>query len=129
MITDEYIKEINAAYWAEEEEMKAGIHPSQVRERIEKALYDMGHQYEEISFLDWNVEGPRVKVSTNGKFFGIFNYETNKFETEEKKVNSSLAFIASALEHLLQNKSEEEAKELIKSIFPQPRNTQQEDET
>lgn len=81
MFNDEYIKEVNAAYWAEEEEIKLGIHPSQVKERIEKALYNIGYHYEEISFLDWNYEGSRVGVSTDGSFFGIFNYETNEFES------------------------------------------------
>ena len=33
---DEYIKEVNAAYWAEEEEMKLGIHPSQTDRRAEE---------------------------------------------------------------------------------------------
>lgn len=35
-MNDDYIKEVNAAYWAEEEEMKAGIHPSQIIERVKK---------------------------------------------------------------------------------------------
>ena len=30
---DEYIKEVNAAYWAEETEMKLGIHLSQTHGR------------------------------------------------------------------------------------------------
>ena len=36
MFDDSYIHEVNAAYWAEEEELRAGIHPSQVKERIKK---------------------------------------------------------------------------------------------
>ena len=79
MFDDSYIKEINAAYWAEEDEMKAGIHPSQVKERIEKILYEIGHEYREITFLDWNIEGPNVKVFIDGSLFGVFNYEENKF--------------------------------------------------
>ena len=33
---DDYIKEVNANYWVEEEEMKTGVHPSQIIERIQK---------------------------------------------------------------------------------------------
>lgn len=33
---DEYIKEVNAAYWAEEAEIKLGIHPSQIQGRSMK---------------------------------------------------------------------------------------------
>ena len=41
-IDDDYIKEVNANYWAEEEEMKAGIHPSQIIERVQKVLDESG---------------------------------------------------------------------------------------
>lgn len=81
-----YCREVSVAYWAEEDEYAAGIHPEQVKERIEKELYKLGYQYEEVSFLDWaSIEGPRVKVSKDGSFFGIFNYETNKFESIQYK--------------------------------------------
>lgn len=76
----DYCHEVSANYWAEEEEMKAGIHPTQVKERIEHVLGEMGYLYEDISYLDWSPEGPRVKVDTNGSYFGIFNYSTNEFE-------------------------------------------------
>ena len=33
---DEYIKEVNAAYWAEEAEMELGIHSSQTDRRAEE---------------------------------------------------------------------------------------------
>ena len=79
MFDDSYIQEINAAYWAEEDEMKAGTHPSQVKERIEKSLHEIGHEYREITFLDWNIEGSNVKVFIDGSLFGVFNYEENKF--------------------------------------------------
>ena len=35
-IDDNYIKEVNSNYWAEENKMKAGVHPSQIIERVEK---------------------------------------------------------------------------------------------
>lgn len=31
----EYIREVNAAYWAEEDEFRAGVHPTQLNERQE----------------------------------------------------------------------------------------------
>lgn len=76
---DDYVHEVTAAYFAEEAEMKLGIHPTQVKERIENALHKMGHPYKEITFLDWDIEGPNVKVSIDGKYFGVFNYEKNDF--------------------------------------------------
>lgn len=90
----DYCREVSAAYWAEEDEMKAGIHPTQIKERIEKSLYELGYQYEDISFLDWNVEGPRVRVSTDGSFFGVFNYELNEFEsTPESRLTENIRLI------------------------------------
>lgn len=77
---DEYIAKVNAAYWAEEAEIKAGVHPTQVLERIQERLALENVEFCEITFLDWNVEGTHVKVSLDGKEYGIFNYETNKFE-------------------------------------------------
>lgn len=73
-------REYAEAYLAEEAEYEAGIHPMQVRERIEKALYDKMIFHKDITFLDWNIDGPRVKVDLDHKYFGVFNYETNEFE-------------------------------------------------
>ena len=39
-----YCREVSVAYWAEEDEYAAGIHPEQVKERIEKELYKLGYQ-------------------------------------------------------------------------------------
>jgi hypothetical protein len=78
---DDYIKEVNAAYWAEEEEMKVGTHPTQVLERIQERLHFDDVQYNEITFLDWDgYEGMRVGVSLDGKLYKVFNYEKNCFE-------------------------------------------------
>ena len=79
-IDNDYIREANAAYWAEEDEMKVGIHPTQVLERITERLVFENVDFCEITFLDWNIEGTRVKVSLDGKEYGIFNYDTNRFE-------------------------------------------------
>ena len=76
----DYIKEISNAYWVEEEELKAGVHPTQVMERIENCLNELGVKYNEITYLDWNVEGTRVKVSLDNAVYGIFDYTENCFE-------------------------------------------------
>lgn len=79
-IDDDYCREASAAYWAEEDEMKLGTHPTQVLERIKTALSETNVNYDNITFLDWHIDGPRVKVSLDNNLFGIFNYSTNKFE-------------------------------------------------
>ena len=83
MFDNDCCKEISAAYWAEEEEMKLGIHPSQVKERIVKELYELGTDYtdNDITFLDWDISGSRVRVFIHDSFFGIFDYEENKFQS------------------------------------------------
>ena len=75
----DYIEAINNAYWAEEEEMKLGIHPSQVRERIKNALSEKGVIYNEITFLDWITGDSKVKVSLDNKVYGTFDYIENCF--------------------------------------------------
>lgn len=80
-ITDDYMETVSRAYWAEQDEMKLGIHPSQVKERIEKNLLDSGIEDFEITFLDWRYQGTRVGVSINNSFYGIFDYEENVFQS------------------------------------------------
>jgi hypothetical protein len=75
---DEYIREINSAYWAEEEEFKAGIHPTQIIERLEKVLNSIKVIYNKISFLNY-IDGGKVKVSLDGKYYGTFDYLSNCF--------------------------------------------------
>ena len=80
-IDDDYIKEVNANYWAEEEEMKAGIHPSQIIERVQKVLDESGIK-KKITFMDYNgFSGARVGVSVDGSFYGVFDYIENVFES------------------------------------------------
>ncbi len=81
----DYCREVSAAYWAEEAEFKAGIHPSQVRERIEKWLNDHNEKGK-ITFLAWdNLPLDHVKVSVDNKFYGLFDYKLNKFTILENK--------------------------------------------
>lgn len=80
-LDDDTIKALNAAYWAEEDELKMGIHTSQVKERIEEVLHESDYSYKEITFLDWKFQGPRVGVSIDDKFYGVFDYEENRFES------------------------------------------------
>ena len=80
IITDDYIRDVNSYYWEEEKEMELGIHPTQVKERIEKLLKDLKVDYGKITFLDWDKRyGPIVDVYLDGKFYAPFNYELNFF--------------------------------------------------
>ena len=76
---DEYSKELSAAYWAEEEEMKAGIHPSQIIPRVEDAVRGMDLNPDLISMYRWNPNGHTVMVSYMGKELGIFDYQQDRF--------------------------------------------------
>lgn len=80
MFDDDMIREINEMYWAEEAEYEAGVHPTQVLERIEERLCLDGVKYEKVTFLNWNVDGIRVEVSLDDNVYGIFDYSENKFE-------------------------------------------------
>ena len=80
-IDDDYIKEVNVNYWAEEEEMKAGIHPSQIIERVQNVLDESGIK-KKITFMDYNgFSGARVGVSVDGIFYGVFDYIEKVFES------------------------------------------------
>ncbi|WP_373261894.1 hypothetical protein [Hungatella hathewayi] len=57
-IDDNYIEEVNAAYWEEESEMREGMHPSQIIERVRKVLNAEGIS-KEITFMDYNISGSR----------------------------------------------------------------------
>lgn len=87
---DDYIREVNAAYWAEESEMKDGTHPSQILERVRSVLDKTGVTGE-ITFMDYGISGSRVIVSVNGSAYGIFDYEDNLFQsTPEERLNDTL---------------------------------------
>ena len=80
IIADDYIRDANSYYWGEEKEMWLGIHPTQVKERIEKLLKDLKVDYGKITFLDWDKRhGSIVDVYLDGKFYAPFNYELNFF--------------------------------------------------
>ena len=81
---EDYVRMATSAYFAEEAEMEAGIHPTQVKERMMKELNNLGYDYDDadIGYLNWDIDGPRVEVFTDdGGRFGIFNYEDNIFES------------------------------------------------
>lgn len=60
-ISDDYIREINAAYWAEEYEMKMGIHPLQIKERVLSVLKRDNVTFSEYIQNFWP-SGPRVEI-------------------------------------------------------------------
>lgn len=80
IIDDEYCDEVSRNYWAEEYEMKMGIHPTQIKERIESWM-SKNNVSGEITFLDWEYCGHRVGVQIDKQFFGIFDYDKNIFES------------------------------------------------
>lgn len=88
-MNDDYIKEVSANYWAEEEEMKTGVHPSQIIERVKKVLDESGTKGK-ITFMDYNgLSG--VSVSVDGNFYGVFDYIKNEFEsTAESRLTETL---------------------------------------
>lgn len=77
-INDEYIREVSTAYWEEEEEMKMGIHPLQILERVQHTLKESGCGGE-ITFMDYSISGSRVIVSVNNSVYGVFDYVDNVF--------------------------------------------------
>lgn len=93
-IDDGYIKEIPLNYWAEYEEMKKNIHPSQIIERAQKVL-DESNINGKISFMDYNnFSGMRVGVSLDGNFYGVFDYIENIFESiPESRLTETLEMI------------------------------------
>lgn len=79
-IDNDYIKEVNAAYWAEEDEMKMGIHPLQIKERAVSSLKKNGIKFSKYE-QRFDLQGPRIEVILDDKFYGIFDYESNEFES------------------------------------------------
>lgn len=78
---DDYSREVSEMYWEEEDEMKMGIHPSQVKERILQWFHDHNLSYddENITFLDWMKDEHVVSVEIDHEFYGNFNYDVNDF--------------------------------------------------
>ena len=81
-ISDDYIREINTAYWTEEDETKMGIHPTQIREKVELNLKNNNVKFNKYE-QRFNLQGPRIEVILDGDFYGIFDYELNEFESAE----------------------------------------------
>ena len=77
--SDEFMRDLSLSYWAEEEEMKAGIHPTQIIERMNVELRKMNINPDNIGRLDYNVY-PMVEVHyKNGDLLGTFDYQRNVF--------------------------------------------------
>lgn len=79
-INDDYCREISEAYWIEEDEMKMGIHPLQIKERVLSVLKRNNITFSEYMQNFWP-SGPRVEIILDGKFYGIFDYDSNEFES------------------------------------------------
>lgn len=79
MFDDGYIQEVSRNYWAEEDEMKLGIHPSQVSAKVVKALKDKGIKVNETPYLDWHYGSGFVGVRLDSGFVGVFDYRKCSF--------------------------------------------------
>ena len=91
-IDDDYCKEAADAYFAEEEEMKLGIHPTQIKDRIKDWFYKNDDGNVDITRLDeWTDSTVKVYIRRtgmlDGKIFGIFNYINNEFDSIEDPVD------------------------------------------
>ena len=79
-INDDDCREISEAYWIEEDEMKMGIHPLQIKERVLSVLKRNNITFSEYMQNFWP-SGPRVEIILDGNFYGIFDYESDEFES------------------------------------------------
>ena len=91
-IDEEYSREAAAAYFAEEEEMKLGIHPTQIKNHIKDWFYKNDDGNVDITRLDeWTDSTVKVYIRRtgmlDGKIFGIFNYINNEFDSIEDPVD------------------------------------------
>lgn len=76
---EEYCREVSSAYWAEEDEMELGIHPYQIKDRIEKELYQIGAEYKEVTFLDYKENSIVHVYLDNSTEYHVFDYNKNIF--------------------------------------------------
>lgn len=74
---DQYCKDVSAAYWAEQDELISGIHPTQIIERIKAWLNENCVSYQNISFLQY-INPHSVKVSLDDEYYGTFDYINNQ---------------------------------------------------
>ena len=81
IFNDDYLKAISEEYWQEEEEFKLGIHPTQVKERIEQILKQNSIKYDKITYMRWlsNNKDVEIYLDGNSKAYGIFDYYANEF--------------------------------------------------
>lgn len=88
-IDDDYMREVSSHYWEEVDEMRLGIHPSQILERVQNALKKLGVKGE-ITFMDYSPIGPKVNVFVNNKLYDVFDYSVNLFENQKQKSISTI---------------------------------------
>ena len=88
----DYCKEVSAAYWAEEDEFKMGIHPTQIKEKLITWFQENNYHIEEGDiFLDWKYSRPHVGVKINGEYFGRFDYDENTFiDTPDSRLSDEI---------------------------------------
>ena len=91
-IDEDHSSEASGAYFAEEEEMKLGIHPTQIKDRIKDWFYKNDDGNVDITRLDeWTDSTVKVYIRRtgmlDGKLFGIFNYINNEFDSIDDPVD------------------------------------------
>lgn len=75
-------------YFAEEEEMKAGVHPSQIIPKMLETLRK-NHISENYSFLDWEKHAMRniVVVQYENNSYVWYDYKADTIIAKGRKVN------------------------------------------
>lgn len=75
---DEYLRDVSQYYWVEEDEMKLGIHPSQILERVQSSLNKLNVTYKEITYMDYR-QSALVDIYLDNKLYKTYDYTKNTF--------------------------------------------------
>lgn len=77
IIDDDYIREVNEAYFIEEAEYECGIHPSQILDNVKSILestFGIIITDEDSLYMDYKSDNRKVDVKINGKVHGTYDY-------------------------------------------------------
>lgn len=75
---DEYLRDASQYYWVEEDEMKLGIHPSQILKRVQNSLNKLNIAYKEITYMDYR-QSTLVDIYLDNKLYKTYDYTKNTF--------------------------------------------------
>lgn len=92
---DDYMRELSMNYWAEEEEIKAGTHPSQIKERIEDQLSQYGIY--EVTRMNYIPDSARVAYTAENETgdikTGIYDYILNELDEGDDHFEEGIYWI------------------------------------